>query len=327
MKKNIISNKQSICLLNPYFGKWPVYFDLYLYTVVKQENLQVILFTDIEYQGQLPDNVKIVPMTLDEFNQLASDKLDLDINVVNPYKLCDLRPAYGLIFEDYIYDYTHWAWGDLDLIYGRMFDLLPRDWRDYDVLSLREDWVTGSFAVFKNSKYVNNLFRKSKSYIEFFTSPDHKGFDECLNLYHVLRGEDPNYILTCDSRESFTWVVRKEEDEHNIKVYSKKMIKEYIGIDDFVEYKDGRIRQKDGQEFLYYHYISEKQTFMFDFPKWSTIPEHFYINRYGFFTVNEFLTWRRTPLLFWRKFQGLLRIIRSLPKRVYAKILRILKKA
>jgi hypothetical protein len=324
MQQKSNETKPLICLLIPYFGKWPKYLNLFLYTVAKQDNLKVMLFTDLEYQEELPNNVEKVYMTLDDFNQLASASLDdLTISITNPYKLCDLKPAYGLIFQDYIRDYSHWAFGDLDLIYGRVFDLLPANWKDYDVLSFREEWISGSFSVFKNSSYINNLFRRSKSYKECFISPDHQAFDECFKLYHLLIGKEPNYIFTCDSKESFTWVVRKEEMENNIKVYFKKLIKESIPSGDYVKYYDGKVEQKDGREYLYYHYITEKKTFIFDFPNWKKVPDQFYIDSSGFFTVDEFLSWKRIPITLWRILRGKLQFIYSLPRRIYSKYLRL----
>ena len=314
--------KNSICLLLPYYGKWPIYLDLFIYTVAKQKNLNVIFFTDLKYSKSLPSNINIVSMSLNQFNKLASDKLGLAINITNPYKLCDLKPAYGIIFEDYILNYNYWAFGDLDLIYGKMFNILPHNWMKYDVVSFREEWISGSFAIFKNSDYVKNLFKKSKFYKEYFTSKEHKAFDECCFLYSTLVGKKSDYILEYDTQQSFTWVIRKEELENRIKVFSKKLIKESIPKGDFVHYYDGKVEDKDKNSFLYYHYITEKRTFYFKFPNWEKVPSEFYINRYGFFTVKEFLTWRRVPIVSFRQAVGMFYFIKSIPLRFYNKYLK-----
>ena len=57
----------SICLVIPYFGNWPVYFELFLYTVAKQKNFNVLLFTDIPYNKALPSNVEMIPFSMEDF--------------------------------------------------------------------------------------------------------------------------------------------------------------------------------------------------------------------------------------------------------------------
>lgn len=322
MPKN--KNSTSLCLIIPYYGKWPVYFELFLYTVAKQKKLNILLFSDIPYIDTLPSNMKLINLSLDNFNTLASEKLHIDINLTNPYKLCDLRPAYGVIFEDYLNSYSHWAFGDLDLIYGDMFSLLPKNWQDYDVLCFREEWLSGSLSIFKNIEKINQLYKKSKFHKIAFTSTDNKAFDECLGLYSVLQGKEMKTILTCDTRESFTWLVKTEEEKGELFLYAKRLIKESIQKNDYVQYKGAKLTQKDGREFLYYHYITEKNTFSFFFPQWKDIPNTFYIDKTGFFTEEEFFSWRAIVIRCGRMILGSLRFLKSLPKRIYNKVLRIL---
>ena len=189
----------------------------------------------------------------------------------------------------------------------------------YDLLTFREEWISGSFSIFKNTIYVNNLFKRSKTYKKYFLSRKHVGYDECLGLYDKLRGKESTHIFLCDNEESFTWVVRKEEVENKIKVYSKQLIKECIPKNDYVHYHDGKVEQKDGKSFLYYHYITEKNNNMFSFPNWKTIPDEFYIDYTGFFTVNEFVSWKRFPITLWRQVISLLSRPDLLSKRVYIK--------
>ena len=36
----------------------------------------------------------------------------------HPYTLVEYKPAYGHIFADYLKPYTHWGYGDLDMVFG-----------------------------------------------------------------------------------------------------------------------------------------------------------------------------------------------------------------
>ena len=72
--------------------------------------------------------------TYDKFKpQLAHDysnlnegqKMALDINIQKPYKLCDFKPAYGKIFEDYLEAYDFWVHCDLDIRWGDIRKFIP----------------------------------------------------------------------------------------------------------------------------------------------------------------------------------------------------------
>ena len=40
----------------------------------------------------------------------------------DPYKLCDLKPAYGHIHERDIAGYRFFGYGDIDIVYGQISD-------------------------------------------------------------------------------------------------------------------------------------------------------------------------------------------------------------
>lgn len=37
---------QRVAIIIPYFGKWPVWMDFYLYTCSRQQNVDFLFFTD-----------------------------------------------------------------------------------------------------------------------------------------------------------------------------------------------------------------------------------------------------------------------------------------
>ena len=248
-----------VCLIIPYFGKWPDYFEIFLHSAQKQDLLDIILFSDIEYRNKLPSNIKIIKFSLKDFNTLASSKLNLKIEINNPYKLCDFKPLYGHIFEDYLNNYDFWAFGDLDVIYGKLFKLLPQKWYLYDILTFREEWISGSLTILKNNSYINKLYKKSKLYKQHLLSLENCAFDECGHIYHLLQGKKTKAILKYDKIESFTWIIRNEELNHNLKIFSKKIIKESIPKNDYIFFNNGSIIDSSNKEYIYYHYITEKK--------------------------------------------------------------------
>lgn len=84
---------QKIVIIVPYFGSWPSWFGWFLETCRHNETVDWLFFTDCVQPASAPKNVYFRSMTLDQFNQRASEKLNLKINITRPYKICDLRPA------------------------------------------------------------------------------------------------------------------------------------------------------------------------------------------------------------------------------------------
>jgi hypothetical protein len=103
-----------------YIGKLPKWMNLYLKSCELNPTINWIIFTDQNFPINCPKNVRFVRLNLKGFNRLASEKLNLPINLNRAYKLCDFKPAYGIIFDDFIKNYDFWGYTDLDIIYGSM---------------------------------------------------------------------------------------------------------------------------------------------------------------------------------------------------------------
>ena len=97
-----------------YIGQlFPSYFQLYLDSVaINTDTLRIILITDnihIYDTYILPSNVIVVIKTIDDIRLKAIDTLLNDFAqslpddiLITPYKLCDFRPLYPVIFNDII---------------------------------------------------------------------------------------------------------------------------------------------------------------------------------------------------------------------------------
>ena len=72
---------------------------------------------------------------LDEIAGEAAERLGTEVRLTHSRKLCDLRPAYSLVFGDYVRGYDYWAYGDEDVFYGDLDgQLAPRLARRPDLL-------------------------------------------------------------------------------------------------------------------------------------------------------------------------------------------------
>ena len=94
--------KMKIALIIPYFGKLPQWSDLFFYSVMKNAGLDFYFFTDIDFDEKylsLP-NVFVEKTSWNDYCDTVSKKLNIDFHPQKAYKLCDLRPFYGYIYQD-----------------------------------------------------------------------------------------------------------------------------------------------------------------------------------------------------------------------------------
>lgn len=59
-------------------------------------------------------------MTFDELKEKIQSKFGFGIKITEPHKLCDYKPAYGYIFEDYLKEADYWGHCDIDTILGNL---------------------------------------------------------------------------------------------------------------------------------------------------------------------------------------------------------------
>lgn len=305
---------ERICVIIPYYGRWPAYFDLFLHSCQRNPILNVLFLTDLEPPAQAPDNVKFHFVTIDQIKKSIRDLLGYEAVIPRPYKLCDVKPAYGLIFQEYIRDFDFWGYGDVDLVYGDLSKWLTADVLSNDVISFRKKWLSGSLTLIRNTGEMNRLFLESSDVRMVFQSAQYLGFDEVSGCWREIRTMPIAQISF--PYDNFTRVVLHALETGRIKGYLNDHAREVIPPDDYLMLNsDGEVVDRNGTEYAYYHFITEKGKPYFRYPKWREIPNHYVINRTGFYTSSEFENHRIIGM--WRK-------VRVTPKdllrRVYRRI-------
>ncbi|MEE6646641.1 hypothetical protein PS395_02840 [Limosilactobacillus pontis] len=152
------------CFIVPYFGQLPNYFQLFLNSCANNLNYEWLIFTDCTQQYIYPKNVKKISMSFSDLRKLIQLKFDFPISLVTPKKLCDYKPAFGYIFENYIKGYKYWGHCDIDVIMGNLDNFLPPLFaRDYDKI-----FTLGHFILYKNNFDNNRRFMKSYKGVSLF---------------------------------------------------------------------------------------------------------------------------------------------------------------
>ena len=252
-----------IAILIPFFGDLNIkgYFQRFLDSCKVNSQVTWFIFSDDHTQYEYPENVKITYISFEKIRELIQSKFDFEIALPSPYKLCDFKPAYGDIFEEYIEGYDWWGYGDTDLIWGRIDHFITDDLlNQYEQLYSR-----GHLTLSINNRKMRSLYKDSggvELYKSIFTDKKHYAFDELhtiggyreiigrrgITLYDELDFAD---ISKVNKHGAFTYELAQVQ----LKQYEKS-----IGCSVFLWSKDGleRIYFKEGKlqknEYLYAHF-------------------------------------------------------------------------
>lgn len=119
------------------------------------------LFTRVTDQRQQANILETPLSTL--IPTLSSQIIDL------PYILVEYKPAFGHIFHNYLTQYTHWGYSDIDVVFGDMTRWITLDeWTEYDIVTYGfgdQDklYLRGQFTFHKNDPHkINQLWRHCK---------------------------------------------------------------------------------------------------------------------------------------------------------------------
>jgi hypothetical protein len=282
--------KNKIVLIIPYFGELPEYFAFFLKGCENNVDvIDIVFIHDKNIFKKLPSNVYHYKLSLSNFNEIATSKLGYEINVSTPYKLCDFKPVYGHIFEDYIQGYEFWGYGDVDLIFGDLGKFVSLlNLKKYDLFTFREYIISGALTIMKNNVYFKFLYLKSPNIKEILTSEQHFAFDESGGKIAFCRKRKPAFdLLHIDNIVCWTSIIQKEFYDGRLNLYSKYELIESVSFGDIFLMSNREIT-RGLDEFVAYHLVTEKKISKFVIPRWSEIPGEYYITSTGFYKKNKF---------------------------------------
>lgn len=246
---------KSICIVIPYFGKFPNYFNLWLESVKFNKDIDFLIVTDSEEEYDIPQNVKIVKSSFNDMKKKIQNLYSFRIKLKTPYKLCDFRPAYGEIFRDELKEYDFWGYCDVDLIFGDIRKFLTDDMLNkYEKISLH-----GHFSLYRNNDRMNSLYKsKIKELIDYkfvFRQNWSYHFDEYPGISFICQYKN---IKTIDIEQyaDMSWL-----DYKFIKKYDKSgRSDDRDDIEQIFYWKDGKLynlikehNQVNVEEYMYIH--------------------------------------------------------------------------
>ncbi|MGN9010571.1 DUF6625 family protein [Lactobacillus amylovorus] len=187
-------SKAEICMLIPYFGKFPEWFNLYLYSCSKVKKIDFYFFTDCQIPSKIYDNTKFIKITYHHYCDLVSRKLNLNFFPSSPYSLVNVRPFMNIIHSNIAENYRFWGFSDIDLVYGDTSYILdPRFLDKYDLITTHSDRVAGHFTIIKRDGKYDKIALKIKNWRKKIVSKkagfDEKDFSEVVYPPFILLGK------------------------------------------------------------------------------------------------------------------------------------------
>lgn len=192
-----------------YFGSFNNYFQLFLDSFSKNEQFDLLIITDQNLsQYSIPGNVKVYLTKFETFREYVQSKFDFNICLRYPYKLCDYKPAYGYLLEefDFFSNYYYWGHIDCDMIVGNLSEVATI----LESNRYLKIFANGHMTIYFNSKENNSRFMHSLGnqhiYIQAFTKDEIYGFDEggpnfegsLLSVHEIFMNEVSDRVYTKD---------------------------------------------------------------------------------------------------------------------------------
>lgn len=273
-----------LCVIGVYFGKLPNYFQLWLESCAYNKEIDFLIFTDQKIDTY-PPNFRLFSCSLDEIKEKASKVVGFSVELERAYKLCDYRPIYGYLFEEYLSEYDYWAHCDFDMIFGDIQEFCEK----YRIEKYDRFLPFGHLSFYRNCKEVSDRYTlpaKGFDYRDVFSSKENFIFDEEPGM---------NYIYKYNNFPFFDKKIMMDIQYYHKRFTQGKMV---VAQDDVVKnyryqvfywskgktyrayYDKGKINQ---EECIYIHF-KKRPNFSLDFDINNV--EEFYITNNGFFPKN-----------------------------------------
>ena len=248
----------------------------------------IIITNDNKNNLDIPPNVEFIYHSFISYCQLVSSKLKINFHPKNPYKLCDIKPALGVIHKDLIKNYDFWGFGDLDVIYGDLRKYFSEDrLNKKSLFSTHKTRVAGHLCLIKNHPKLNQAFMKVRNWRNIFEDEKHYAFDEKNFSKIFLKHKNLPKFLRNILKLFNPWLRLAEFNE----VYSTantriKWLDDTLNFPETWFWNKGKITNNLNEEidFPYFHFMVWKKNWIDDDSKVpKRISPNFCINSKGFY--------------------------------------------
>lgn len=276
--------KNKIAIIVTYFGKFPDYFPLWLKSCGRNPTIDFFVITDQDIKEPY-SNVFVKNMTLEDMRNRASEVLGFNVKLSKPYKCCDYKPVYGLLFSDYLSQYDYWGHCDIDLIFGD----LQQFFDEYDLYSYEKFGTLGHLSLYRNNDKMNNSFKnvcEGLDYRKVFATEGNCLFDELGGVYKIHK----NLNIKLFTKRIFIDIATIYRRYRMIEVYDLDVPAQNYQVQTFC-WNKGKIYhvyETNGdihkQEYIYIHFQKRPN---YSLPDGVLDADVFYITNHGFIAFDK----------------------------------------
>lgn len=227
-----------------------------------------LFITDCGRPEIQPDNAEFVDILFDEYKMLISSKLEIDFSLATPYKLCDLKPAFGFIHQDKLQDYDFFGFGDLDVIYGNLRHFLSEDiLQQYQLFATHDNRISGHFCLLRNNPRMQTAFQRIPDWKNLFSNSEHLSIDESkFTKVFMPHRKHPGWLKKLYSLFNPYWRNNYFKEQFSTILSPVPWIDGSLDHPQSWLWKQGSLyNDKDGeQEFMYLHFMNWKSSLWLD---------------------------------------------------------------
>lgn len=173
----------SIRLISCYFGKLKPEVELWLQSCYNNPTIDFLFVTDQDLEV-LKANVQVLKISFEQMKSNIEAELGMEVCLPTPYKLCDYKVAYGLIFKEYLNEYDFWGYCDSDMIFGDI-----RHFVTDELLANNEKILSlGHLSIYRNVPRVCKRFMEGNNIMDYrkvFSDAAIYQFDETPGIYEM----------------------------------------------------------------------------------------------------------------------------------------------
>lgn len=194
---NRLSFVPPLALILTWFGILPRWLPATLRTFSANQRLVDVHFISdiprIKWPQRMPANCYLHEMTLTQYEVLIHLKTKRRLNVTRARKLCDYKPLYGHLHEELLRPYLFWGYGDLDVLWGDLSQVItPESLSHYDVLLPSHAGAIGHLSFFRNNEHMRHLYMQVPNVWEQLASSRMVTFSESRRM-HGHRNAAPGF--------------------------------------------------------------------------------------------------------------------------------------
>ena len=179
-------------LVTTWGGPLPGYLPLFFGTAARNPTIEFVFVADSAQPYLLPPNVRWVERSFADLLESMGDRLGCDLSRARPYKLCDVKPTFGVALGDLLGGCDFWGHMDCDTVLGdlRAFATDER-LAEHDVLSFKgRGFVHGPLTLWRNDPAVNRLYERA-DWRDVLEDPLSLAFDETCHRWGKDRRPTP----------------------------------------------------------------------------------------------------------------------------------------